>query len=99
MWFALWTVLVVGAIVVPVLLGVGLWCRVKALGREASAFTAALSLDHLEVESPRIRPTLLDAGTAARMRDELGANRAVRSARRARELDSAVGRWSRLGLL
>lgn len=99
MWFALWSVLVAGAIVVPVLLGVGLWRRVKAVGREASAFAGAFDLGQSDVEVPRFQPTLLDPGTSARVGADLRANRALRSARRAAVLDGAVDRWRGLGLL
>jgi hypothetical protein len=98
-WFALWSVLVAGAIVVPVLLGVGLWRRTKELGREVSAFAGAFDIGQLDVEVPRFRPTLLDPGTTARVGADLRANRAVRSARHAATLDGAVDRWRRLGLL
>lgn len=99
MWFALWSVLVAGAIVVPVLLGVGLWRRVKDLGREASAFAGAFDLGQPDVEVPRFRATLLDPGTSARVGADLRANHARRSARRAAVLEAAVDRWRGLGLL
>ncbi|NCD16411.1 MAG: hypothetical protein EOL91_03705 [Actinobacteria bacterium] len=100
MWFALWSVLVVGAVAVPVVLGLGLWRRVKALGREAAASAEALTPSApLDRQGERSRATLLDPATPGRVRDDRHARRARRDARRARTLAGAVDRWARHGLV
>lgn len=98
-WFALWSVLVIGAVAAPVLIGAWLWRLGRALVRESGAIAAALAPQEVPeaVPAPAV-PTLLDHGTRERARANLRATRAERAARRANGLTQAVERWSRYGL-
>lgn len=99
MWVALWSLLVAGAIAVPVLLVRDLWRRLTALGRQLGESATVLSREPAVVDLERIGPTLLDAGTPVRMRRQRRTLRAMRTVRRAQVCERTVDRWQHLGLL
>jgi len=103
-WYAIWAVLVVAALAVPALLALGLWRRMKALGRDLSAAgdRAGRSFAGFEdVEAPHARavPTLLAPETAARSLALIRADHAIRDRRRALTLARVADRWARYGLI
>jgi len=100
-WFAIWSVLGAAALVVPLLLGLGLWRRAKALGRDLAAAgeRAAEAFDHPVAEPERARPTLFASDTASRSHQVRAVNHMARDVRHSATLRRAVDRWARHGLV
>ncbi|MBU4213293.1 MAG: hypothetical protein KJ792_01400 [Actinobacteria bacterium] len=104
MWWAVWTVLVVGTLVGAFFLGRSLWRRSVALGHElARAGRAAEQLSDRVAELAEVRepvtvvhPLAADATDRARWRSGLADRRRARDVRRSASRAAAHLRWETL---
>lgn len=104
MWWIVWAVLVVAALVVLVLLGLNVWVKAKALQAEQARAQAvaeelgarAAALEQAAAEASRIRPRVQDdpEDLRAQYRAVRASHAPARAARRARH-QRLWGRWMR----
>jgi len=100
-WFAIWSGLALAAVGVPALLAVGLWRRVRALGREFALLgerAGAAFAAPQEPPAPMV-PTLFASSTASRVHQLWAETHSARDLRRSATLARTLDRWARLGLV
>lgn len=106
MWFWIWAVLALGALVFYALIGLHLWRRsVKPFLRElnrAAEVTSTLSaqIEELNAQNPPVVPVAdlyASEDQRAAMRQRREDVRAARAARKADRLERTYARWRRLG--
>jgi hypothetical protein len=104
-WWLIWVVLVLAALGAGVLLALRLWRKLKALGREASALSAATERlegagDDAGPARPRHVPGVVgEESTLDRARATRERVRVARSHQRQGRLERSAARWRRHGLL
>lgn len=105
----IWTVVIIAAVVVPVVMLIWLFFKGKALiSRGTSTVTELTSLaeeTNRKLAAEKVSKPLRGAGVLGRSEDILDARKVrrevaeVRAYRKGKRLENAVGRWRSLGLI